>query len=968
MLFILAFAAGLQAQAQQGTQDEETRRYAEIDGLLADGLNERAMSRISDFLRDFPGSQSADVLRFKLAELQFAADAYGDAVQTLERFVAEHQASPRIDEARFLLASAYRLVDRYADARRVLGVMLDNRRLEEGLRIAALERRADIALQLGEPEEALKDLEEVVRRAATPQRQLRLANVYYDVGRFRQAEREYDRLKDEASFSPEERRTVVLRLSLVLYQRQRYREIVNLLQPRIDEYRDDEAVLMSLAWALYKLDRNEEAFKLVSGRPRSAQTKLASDIREGRSLLMLQEYGAAIQFFERLLKDTEPNAALAPAFRALSDAYFALGDVAGGIGTLERMAPSLDDDELRFALWVEIGDLYRERGGDDAGAISAYLKALAIIPRGAESEEVSIKLLRAQLAIGNVGGGTDSVTRFFEEFPESRFIEEVLYISGQLLERMGEDERALEQYRKIAQHRGKSPFRSKAYEAGIELTRRLRRWEEVISIGREFLQEFPEAGKRAGIHLALARAYYQMEQYREGVAHYEQALTAEDGEVDVADVNLQIGWGLYKQGNLARAAEHYALIVESYPDSAKTEEALYWLGWIAQVGGNLELANQHFNRLLQRFPASRYAEISLWQVANNSIRRDDGASALAALNAIVDNHPDGQYAELARDRLVETYVGLGNYRAALDRIEEFVENDPGQQTSPNAMLSKADSLAEAGNRRAALELLRRLLERFPSSEVADEATLDIGILLYQMGNFNEAVTQLRRVAEFFPQSDKVAAAAYYLGQSLMRLRRYEDAIEQFNTTLERGGEGRGSEIIHYLIGVCCEQLGDGPGAVAAYRKYMAALQNPREELGRRLGIAQLFARNGALDEAAAQLESILQVAEAPDMIVEAQFALGAVYEQKNELARAAVEYLKVTYVHSSSALAALSARFRAGQLFEQLGQWQDAINVYEKIAENHKGSRFGQVAAMRIEALRKRMESEGERTSEEPKP
>ena len=973
VLAVLAFLI-LLSSSMAWSQDEEARRYAEIEGLIADGLTGQAIERIEDFLRDFPVSPSAEVLHYKLAELQYSGENFQAAVSTLEQFLAEHPASPRADEARFLLASSYRLTDRFADSRRELDSLLRKRDLDDRLRAACLQRRAGIALQLGEPQEALKDLEDLVRRAPTPQRRLHLANVCYDLGRFRQAEGEYRRVREGGGLSAEEQRTADLRLALVYYQRDRFRQVVELLQPLSGQYSDDDAIMMTLAWSLYRMERFQEAYDVVDGMPADEDTELAEKIREGRSLLLVHEYTAAINFFENLLAEAAPSPALLSAYRALADAYFALGDISGGIGVLERMAPSLEDDEERFNLWVEIGGLYDERADDKIGAVAGYRKALAINPRSRESEEVAVKLLRAQMAISDLGGASETVSAFLDDFPDSRFLEEVLYISGRLLERVGDDTRALEQYRKIAQYRGDSPFRAKAYESGLELVQRLRRWEEVTAIGREYLQEFPQAVRSSGVHLILAEAFYQQEQYREGINHYESALTAETGEVSVSEVSLKIAWGYYKLGNLQRASENYSRVVENYPESPEVEEALYWLGWIAQVGGDLESANRHFNDLLQRFGDSRYAEISLWQVANNYLRRAETNEALSALNAIVDRFPDGQYAALARVKLIETYVGIGNFRAALDRIDTFVANDPGQQVSPSEMLARGDSLAESGSRKAALQMLRRLLERFPASEVADEATLNIGILQYQMGNYNDAVTQLRRIAENFPESDKVAAAAYYLGQSYMRLRRYEDAIEQFNLALAKRGEGAGAEILYYLIGVCHEQLGKGPEAVAGYRQYLSRLggEAAGEQLRRRLEIAALFARNGFLDEAAGQLRGIIESAQEPDLIVQAQFALGGVLEKKGMLAEAAVEFLKVTYVHSSSPLAALSARFQAGQIFERLGQYQEAINVYEKIAENHKGSRFGEVAAIRIEALRKLLagEESGEedRTSDEKIP
>ena len=961
VLALLAFGAPLVAQ------DEESRRYAEIQGLIADELHDQALARIDEFLRDFPTSLTAEVLTLQRAELLFKTDRYVDAASVLELFMRQYPASQRAEQARFLLASAYRLTGRLSEAITELTNLLRERRLDDELRVAALERRAEISLQLGRPEDALGDLEELVKRAGTAARNYRLANVYYELGRFRQAESLYRRLVNESSFTVEEQRTIILRLALVLYQRDRYRDIVNLLRPLQERYREDDAVMMTLAWALYRMQRFEEAWQVVSGRPVKEGSVLAASIREGRSLVMVHEYGAAVQFLERLIENATPARGLEPAYRALSQAYFALGDDVSGIEALEQLAPVLEDDEKRFGLWVEVGDLYESRLQDRSGAVAAYRKALAINPRGVESEEVAVKVIRAQVEMGEVAEASDAIIRMIQDFPDSRFMDELLFLSGQLYERISDHTKALEQYRNVAQRRGSSPFRQLAYEAGLALVSKLRRWEEVIAVGREYLQEFPEAGQNAWLHLTIAQAYYQNEQYTEGIRHFEQALTAESGEVRVSRALLDIGWGCYKLGDFERAASYYSRVADQHAGEPELEEALYWLGWLAQVESDLSRANHFFGRMLQQFPRSRYAEISLWQVANNHIRRGENNEAVSALNSIIDGFPDGMYADLARRKLVEAYVGVGNYRAALEKMDIFVEGDPSLQTNPADMLARGDSLAQAGNRRAALETFLKLLEQFPASDVVDDATLNIGILQYQQGNYSEAVTVLRRVRENFPESEKVAAAAYYLGQSLMRLRRYEDAVTQFQTALEKGGQGEGAEIVHYLIGVCFEQLGRQDSAVGAYRNYLALLSDPAEELERRYQISLLFARRGNLEEAAEQLAGIIEAAEDPDLIVRTQFALGAVHEKNNQLELAAVEYLKVTYVHSSSPLAALSARFKAGQLFEQLGQHREAINVYQKIAQNHAGTRFGEVASIRIQALQKIMESNsGETPEEEP--
>jgi TolA-binding protein len=104
------------------------------------------------------------------------------------------------------------------------------------------------------------------------------------------------------------------------------------------------------------------------------------------------------------------------------------------------------------------------------------------------------------------------------------------------------------------------------------------------------------------------------------------------------------------------------------------------------------------------------------------------------------------------------------------------------------------------------------------------------------------------------------------------------------------------------------------------------------------------------------------------MQMNAQYIIGQVYEEKGDLTVAAQEYLKVTYAHMSAPAGALMARMKAGRIYEKLEQWQDAVGVYQKIVDNHGDSRFGQIAALRIEAIQKKLEGKGDETEEEQEP
>lgn len=936
-------------------QDRENDKFVEIEGLIADGYFDKAIEKCQAFIMDFPTSPTVEVIRFKLAGLQMRTDRFPEAAVTLEAFINQHPASPDINQARLILASAYRLTERLNKANLQLTEILQSRDVSQALQISARETRADTYLQMGDQKNALKDMEEVVDTAPTLERTFKLANLYYETGDMKRSERRFREALNMQGLSEKDKKIAVLRLALTLYQREDYAGVVELLRPLQGEYLADDGIITTLAWALFKQELFQEAYSVYSSRPVDSGKELADKMRSGRELLMVHEYRAAISYFEKLIAEKPADPAMEPAYRGLARAYISLGDYNSGVEKLEQLANVIKDPEKLFPLWYEIGKVYQDELSRPIKGVTALKKALGADPLREGADEVLTSIIRIQVQTGGIAEASNSIVSFLENYPDSKFTEEVLFLAARLYENAGNYPLALEHYRKIAQFRGKSPFRADSYQAALSLVERLRRWEDVLTIGAEFLSEFPKADHLAQTHLKMAKADFQLEKHKEGIVHLEQALSQEDENITVSSILLQIAWGYYKLGEFDKAGIYYARVMNEYPESPEVEESLYWLGWLAQVNNNLVGANDFFEKLTQRFPSSRYAEISLHQMATNYSRLGNSEKEIESLKKIVANFPDGEYSKLASSSLVASYAQAQNYRSALEAMSVFSENDPANKLNPSNLLTRGNSLAEAGNKKAALKAFEKLLELFPASEVADEAIFNIGTIYYQMGRNSKAVEELSRLKQFFPGSDKITEASYILGQANMKLRRFSEAVKEFETILAGITDPAGRGAISYLAGLCYEQTGDQAKAVEYYRIYLANLRQPQEQLGRRMEIAVLLMKNNFHDEAVAELERIKTFASNDEMRMNAQYIIGQAYEEKGDLAKAAEEYLKVTYAHSASPAGALMSRMRAGMIYEKLERFQDAIAVYQTVMENHKNSRFGEIASLRIEVMRARL-------------
>ena len=248
-------------------QDEETTRFAEIEGLIQDGLYEQALERARCFLDGFPASPNRELVLYRLGTVQLRLERFDDAAATFEDYLAEYPAGLNLNEAKLLLATAYDGAWRHDDAIRVLTSLLESRGISDDLRLASLEKRAGIYSRIGRLELARKDMQELVSMRPTAQRRFKLANLLYETGELRRSEGVFRDTIDSGELNDEQRRTAFVRLGIALYQRGRYQEVIELLQPLTTLYKDDPVLTGTLAWSLFRLQQYKEAYDIFSTLP-----------------------------------------------------------------------------------------------------------------------------------------------------------------------------------------------------------------------------------------------------------------------------------------------------------------------------------------------------------------------------------------------------------------------------------------------------------------------------------------------------------------------------------------------------------------------------------------------------------------------------------------------------------------------------------------------------------------------------
>jgi TolA-binding protein len=136
-----------------------------------------------------------------------------------------------------------------------------------------------------------------------------------------------------------------------------------------------------------------------------------------------------------------------------------------------------------------------------------------------------------------------------------------------------------------------------------------------------------------------------------------------------------------------------------------------------------------------------------------------------------------------------------------------------------------------------------------------------------------------------------------------------------------------------------------------------------------------YARGRALqglarfDDARAAFQAVIDARKGGDLAALAQWSLGETYFHQKNYRQAIREFLKVDILYDAPTWQA-AALFEAGKAYEQLDQWADAAEMYERLRDKFPKDPKAAEAKSLLEGVRKRLASQPEaaKTADSGKP
>lgn len=888
---------------------DEVSDYQIIRGMMRDGTYAIAVSRMEAYLDQYPEGQYVRDVHQLLVTACLSARFYERVHRYADDYVGQYCAGTPVPETcvdvQVQDATAYYLESRYSEAEDMLN------RLSDGLKDRSVELRksfyqlyGDVAFARNRYDAAVDAYNDFLNIGFDNRVRLKLGIAYYHQKKYRRASRVLEGLSEEGIEDPE----VFRYLGLIAFSNEDYAE-ADVLFKRAG----GETDRIFRVHTLLMMEQGEQAYQLFrQAVPLEAVSPEALVVFRIRTAVARGELLEAEQLLQRASLPDEPDV-----LDLAHQVYDQLRRFDRAAELLHRKAlissrPGRDFYQLGEYVLTKLGDMKR--------AYRYYGVVLEKDPDGPYASLALMNRIKCALYMGDPDAALSHTTEF------------------------------------LATYGVRSPITDQAYLILGKLMLQRGTYEEAVKSFENIIANYPKSNLRQEAAYLLVDSYFRMGMYRDAV----QAASVGVPEQYRPQVLNMAGVAAYMAGDHELAVQLLeqlrALDAAGFPNgifvtalarSGRLEDAVTAAGEDAEQQLQAYRLAGDLNAMVAVVADETPQNPSrLYRVAGQVV---DDALKTRLLTAAVELSDRGSTVHrLALMELEPLLVATGAYGDMMELYPVFIQNDPAGFHGAQAILKKARAYREKEKLAKAVSMYQMAVSLYPDAPGNDEAYY----FLFEFAR-PQKPQYLEKIVTTYPDGEYGALAAYKLGLLRFQGDRFADAVELLDQALKSDNPAM-DELrfaIHYYLGVSHERLGKIDAALSQYGRYLSQLPADAGQVDERVRIGLLFQKQEQYAPAHDIFRALLEREDMADRQAELTYYVAECLEGMGRLDDALQEYLAVTYLHSDELMWSTTARFRAARICEQLEYYDDAIKLYRKIAESHKGQIQGDFARRKLETL-----------------
>lgn len=952
-----------------------------------------AATAFARFRHAHPSHIQAGEALFLEAKAMLALGRKDEATRLFQHLFETDPEHPKAEEAQLQLAEQF-LNDGDLDRARAQFRSVLTAVPNTPLAARALYQLGTAEQGAGNLEPALRHFQRVVREYGTsdvaPAALYAAAAIQVEIARYEAAAASYEQL--EADYpGTAYASNVGTALGEVYYTLEQYEAAVDELRRRLSTLNGDARArgLFFIAESLNQRDEYEAARaryqQLVNEFPDSPYVPSAH-YGTGWTFHENDDYDAAADAFARAQSGAADSLALEATYyegvnRALS------GDAVAARARFQTVVDTWPDSDLAVPAQYEVGILSYQRGDYDA-AIQALRRYVDAHPSADRVGEALFWMGNAYLATDALDAAGQAYTDAEERgaVPDSVQVE-VRFQNAWTLYQQDQHAEAAPLFLSIAEDQPSAARREDALfwaaDSFYEIGERAR----AQDLFKRYLNAYPDGAHTPAAQYSLAWTYFEQQNYRSAARSFNRFLrTARSLDSDVP----------YRQDAQLRLADsHYALkewgeAISAYRavQGEGEDYALFQTGRALNVAGQTQRAIDTFQRLTERFPESPWHADALYRMGFIHLQEQNYEMARAAYRRVIEQHPDSPVAPKAQYGIGDTYYNAGNMpaaqreyqtvleqypsssliddaasslffaldaRGADDRaravIDSFATENPDSEVVAALRFRRAEAAYQTGDLPKAQRLFQTFLRASQNETLIPEAYYYLGVIYADRDQPTEAATYLAQIVNEYGASPRQAEAAIRLGDIRLEQARYGAAVEAYQTAAEaRGLDPELRAQARYGQSMALLQQGQTEQA----RELLQQLVDANEEgpllASARLGLARIYEREDNTDQALSTYRAVVQQVRS-ETGAEALYRLGTLLLDANRPEAAIGELERMTALFAGYPTWIARSFLQQAEAYQQLGQTGEAARLYDRVIQEHAGTRFADTAQQEKSAL-----------------
>ncbi len=386
-----------------------------------------------------------------------------------------------------------------------------------------------------------------------------------------------------------------------------------------------------------------------------------------------------------------------------------------------------------------------------------------------------------------------------------------------------------------------------------------------------------------------------------------------------------------KAGDLNNAKELFREVATNAADSSVVLDSYYQLGKIYASLGDARMSASFFERGGASTPGA------LAEAADTYFRIEDYDDAQRVYKNILGTTAVDTLRAYSAARLVEIDYMTDKLKAGDLNAEKFKKTyrDAGDLYFARFLVAKAEYFIRTKKYKEAQKLLDDVRSDYRKTPAYPRSVLDQARIFVEQNDLAKAEEKLKELLAGFPDAGVAPEAHLELGNIYYAQEKYQDASDHFRFVYLDSTADRGlvRDAMSRLIS-CYESLGMYDGALDVTRKFIRMFPDDKSIMDKRIKVGILYEELRYFDQALVTFQGLVKEA-SRDYQAELHYYIGAIYNDKGDYANAILEFLKVPYLVTPSAVVdwAAQAYYMAGKCYEQLNKPNEAIAMYQKIVD-----------------------------------